>query len=118
MKQEHPIFKSIVEVSHQLDCDVAREICERYELPMWDNIEEAFRYIDYTDENKPTYLLYGEYDESSIGFYIDSVNDEDDFNIVSIETFEILANDYNPQFKSVDDILIKLKELNNLLNNK
>jgi hypothetical protein len=36
---------------------------------------------------------------------------------MSIEQFEALADDYNPQYKSVDDILSKIKELNNLLNN-
>ena len=121
MKQEHSIFKAIVEVSHQLDCDIARNICEKYELPMWKDVEEAFRYVDYEDEDKPTYLLYAEYDEDSIGFYIDCVDDEDDedeFNIVSITEFEALAEDYNPQFKSVDDILTKLKELNHILNSK
>ena len=38
MKQEHSIFKAIVEVSHQLDCDIARNICEKYELPMWKDV--------------------------------------------------------------------------------
>ena len=118
MKQEHPIFKCIVQVDNQEDCDKLKEICEIYELPMWKNVEEAFRYVDYEDEDNPTYLLYTEYDEDAIGFYIDCVDDEDEFNIVSITQFEEQAEDYNPQFKSVDDILTKLKELNNLLNNK
>jgi len=118
MKQEHQIFKAIVEVSHQLDCDIARNICEKYELPMWENVEEAFRYVDYDDEDKPTYLQYGEDDEDATGFYVDCVHDEDEFHIISITQFEEHADDYNPQFKSVDDILTKLKELNNILNNK
>jgi len=115
---DHPIFKAIVEVLHQLDCDIARNICEKYEIPMWTNVEEAFRYVDYEDDDKSTYLQYGEHDEYSMGFYVDCVDDEDEFNIVSIEEFEALAEDYNPQFKSVEDILSKIKELNNLLNNK
>jgi hypothetical protein len=118
MKKEHPIFKCIVQVDDQQDCDIARNICEKYELPMWKDVVAAFRYVDYEDKDKSTYLLYVEYDEDATGFCIDRVDDEDKFNIISITQFEEHAEDYNPQFKSVDDILVKLKELNNLLNNK
>jgi len=118
MDKQHIIFKCIVQVDNQQDCDRLRDICEKYELPMWKDVEEAFRYVDYDDEDKPTYLQYVEYDEDSTGFCVDCVDDEDDFNIISITQFEEQAEDYNPQFKSVDDILVKLKELNNLLNNK
>jgi hypothetical protein len=120
MKQEHSIFKAAVEVSNQEDCDVAREICERYELPMWKDISLAFDYVDYEDD--PIYLLYKKEhdDEDYIGFYVDNLdeNDEDDLNFISIEEFKELCEDYNPQFKSIDDILSTLKELNNILNNK
>ncbi len=121
MKKEHSIFKAIVEVSNQKDCDIARNICEKYELPMWKDVEEAFRYVDYDDdEDKPTYLKYDELDDDPdrVGFYVDCVDDEDEFNIVSITQFEEHADDYNPQFKSVDDVLAKLKELNHILNSK
>ena len=120
MKQKHPIFKAIVEVFNQKDCDVAREICERYELPMWEDVRLAFDYVDYEDD--PTYLHYqskeAASDDDHIGFYVDNLDkkDEDYFNIVSIEEFEALCEDYNPQFKSIEDILSTLKELNNLLN--
>jgi hypothetical protein len=121
MDKQHAIFKSAVQVFNQEDCDVALEICKRYELPMWKDASLAFQYVDYEDD--PTYLQYQEDydDEDHIGFYIDNIDgdkEEDDFNFVSMKTFEILAEDYNPQFKSVDDILAKLKELNNILNNK
>ena len=118
MNKQHTIFKCIVQVDDQQDCDRLRDICEKYELPMWENVEEAFRYVDYDDEDRSTYLQYGEDDEDSTGFYVDCVDDEDEFHIISITQFEEHAEDYNPQFKSVDDILAKLKELNNLLNNK
>lgn len=122
MKQEHPIFRAIVEMYNQEDCDVAREICKKYSVPIWKNEGLAFDYVDYEDD--PTYLQYQPKDraddEDHIGFYVDNLDtkDEDDFDIVSMQEFEALAEDYNPQYKSVDDILSKLKELNNLLNNK
>lgn len=120
MDKQHTIFKCIVEVDDQQDCDRLRDICEKYELPMWKDVEEAFRYVDYRDEDRPTYLKYDELDNDNdrVGFYVDSVDDEDEFYIISITQFEEHADDYNPQYKSVDDILAKLKELNNLLNNK
>ena len=120
MKQEHPIFKAIVMVEDQSDCDRAREICERYELPMWKDVTLAFEYVDYEDD--PTYLHYQSKedagDDDHIGFYVDNLDgkDEDDYNIVSIKEFEALCEDYNPQFKNMEDILSKMKELNNLLN--
>jgi hypothetical protein len=123
MKQEHSIFKAIVIVENQHDCNIAREICERYELPMWKDVDRAFDYVNYNDDD-PTYFQYqakeGASDDDHIGFYVDNLDDkdEDDYNIISIQEFESLAEDYNPQYKSVDDILTKLKELNNLLNNK
>lgn len=121
MKQEHPIFKAIVMVEDQSDCDVAREICERYELPTWKDVTLAFDYVEY-DEDNPTYLHYQSKedatDEDHIGFYVDNIDekDEDDYNIVTMEEFEALCEDYNPQFKNMEDILSKMKELNNLLN--
>jgi len=121
MKQEHSIFKAAVEVCNQEDCDVAREICERYELPMWKDVSLAFDYVDYEDD--PTYLQYQKEhdDENYIGFFVDNIDgekNEDDFNFISIEEFKELCEDYNPQYKSIDDILSTLKELNNILNNK
>lgn len=120
MKQEHPIFKAIVMVEDQSDCDRAREICERYELPMWEDVTRAFDYVDY--EDNPTYLQYQSKkdatDEDRIGFFVDNITDieNDHFNVVTIEEFEALCEDYNPQFKNMEDILSKMKELNNLLN--
>jgi hypothetical protein len=45
-----------------------------------------------------------------MGFYVDCVDDEDEFNIVSIEEFEALAEDYNPQFKTIEEILTLFKQ--------
>ena len=121
MKKEHSIFKAIVQVENQQDCDIAREICERYELPMWNNKQDAFKYVDY--EDNLTYLQHqpkdSTADEDHIGFYVDSIDrDINEFDILSIEEFEALANDYNPQFDNMEDILSTMKKLNNLLNNK
>lgn len=121
MKQEHPIFRAIVMVEDQSDCDRAREICERYELPVWDNIGLAFDYVDYEDD--PTYLHYQSKedagDDDHIGFYVDKIDDIEEnetLNIVTMKEFEALCEDYNPQFKNMEDILSTLKELNNLIN--
>jgi hypothetical protein len=121
MKKEHSIFKAIVQVDNQEDCDIAREICERYELPMWNDVTLAFDYVDYDDD--PTYLQHQPddrtADEDHIGFYVDNLDrDINEYDILSIEEFEALANDYNPQFDNMEDILSTMKELNNLINNK
>jgi hypothetical protein len=117
MNTEHSIFKTAVEVYDQKHCDIAREICERYELPIWKEVDLAFEYMD---DDEDQYLKYCENnpDDRRIGFYIDTLDEEDDLNIMSMEEFEALADDYNPQFKSVEDALSKIKEINNLLNNK
>lgn len=120
MKQEHPIFKAIVMVEDQSDCDVAREICERYELPMWKDVTLAFKYVDYDDDD--IYFQHQSKEDATqedhIGFFVDNFDgkDIDDYNIVTIEEFEALCEDYNPQFKNMEDIVSTLKELNNLLN--
>jgi hypothetical protein len=118
MDKKHAIFKAAVQVCNQSDCNIAREICERYELPMWKDVEHAFEFIDDVDDQ---YLMYytNAVNKDQMGFYIDTLYEEDDnLNIMSMEEFEALAEDYNPQYKSVEDILSKIKELNNLLNNK
>ena len=121
MKKEHSIFKAIVQVDNQEDCDIAREICERYSLPIWNDVTFAFDYVDY-DDDSIIYLQHSleDSDKNHIGFYVDNIDgkDEDDYNVLSIEEFEALANDYNPQFDNMEDILSTMKELNNLLNNK
>ena len=119
MKQEHLIFKAAVEVYNQEHSDKLKDLCEKYELPIWKEVEIGFEYID---DNEDQYLKYSDNvdDDRRVGFYIDTLDEENDdhLNIISMEEFESLADDYNPQYKSVDDILAKLKELNNLLNNK
>ena len=117
---KHPIFKAAVEVYSQEHSDKLKDICEKYELPIWKEVEIGFEYIDDNDEDQ--YLKYctNADDDLRIGFYIDTLDEENDdhLNIMSMEEFEALCEDYNPQYKSVDDILAKLKELNNILNNK
>ena len=117
-----PIYKAIVLVHNQEECDVAREICLKYSLPTWKVIALAFDHVEYDDE--PTYLQYQDKDfsrdEDNIGFFVEGLDgkDEDDYNLVSIEEFEALANNLNPIYNSIEDILSKLKEINNILNNK
>ncbi len=119
---DHPIYKAIVLVHNQEECDVARDICLKYSLLVWKDIALAFDHLEYEDD--PTYLQYQDKasssDENHIGFYVDNIEDDDfdDYNIVSIEEFEALANDLNPIYNDMDDILSKLKEINNILNNK
>ena len=119
MDQHHSIFKAAVEVYNQSDCDKMKDLCERYEIPIWKEVELGFEYMADDDDQ---YLKYCENvdDDRRVGFYIDTLDEDDDehLTIMSMEEFEALAEDYNPQFKSVDDILAKLKELNNILNNK
>lgn len=120
---DHPIYKAIVLVHNQEDCDVARDICLKYSLSVWEKIDLGFEYIEEDDDDDVSiYLRYkkDDRDDSYIGFYIDNLDDksEDDYNLVSIEEFESLANDLNPIYNDMDDILSKLKEINNILNNK
>lgn len=118
-----PIYKAIVLVHNQEECDVARDICVKHSLPTWKDIAVAFDHVEY-DEDDPTYLQYQDdassSDEDHIGFYVDNIDDDDfdNYNIVSIEEFEALANDLNPIYNDMEDILSKLKEINNILNNK
>jgi hypothetical protein len=121
---DHPIYKAIVLVHDQEDCDVAREICLKYSLPVWKDIATGFEYVDYNDpDDEPTYLQYqhkhSTRNDDNVGFYVDSIEDGiDNYNLVSIEEFEALANTLNPEYDSIEDILSKLKEINNILNNK
>jgi hypothetical protein len=116
---EHPIFKAAVEVYDQTHSDKLKDICEKYELPIWKEVEIGFEYLD---DSEDQYLKYCDNvdDDRRVGFYIDTLDEENDehLNIMSMEEFEALADDYNPQFKSVEDALSKIKELNNILNNK
>ena len=116
---KHPIFKAAVEVYDQTHSDKLKDICERYELPIWKEVELGFEYMADEDDQYLKYIENND-DDRRVGFYIDTLNEEDDdhLNIMSMEEFEALADDYNPQFKSVDDALSKIKELNNILNNK
>lgn len=119
MDKQHSIFKAAAQVYNQEDCNKLKDLCEKYELPIWKEVEIGFEYMD---DDEDQYLKYRENndDDCRQGFYIDTLDqDEDgDLIIMSMDQFELLADDYNPQFKSIDDILAKLKELNNILNNK
>ena len=118
MDKQHSIFKSAVEVYDQEHCNKMKDLCEKYELPIWKDVEIGFEYMADEEDQYLKYCPTNANDKDRIGFYIDTLNEEDDdLNIVSMEEFELLAEDYNPQYRSIDDILSTLKELNNILNN-
>ena len=119
MDKQHRIFKAAVEVYDQEDCNKMKDLCERYNIPIWKESEIGFEYMD---DDEDQYLKYCENisDDRRVGFYIDTLDqDEDgDVTIMSMDQFELLADDYNPQYRSIDDILSTLKELNHILNSK
>ena len=112
---EHPIFKCAALVENQADADRAEQICIDNDLPIWDR-KDAFDIEDSDDEEN--YIFFMDY-----SFYVDCLSDdyltENNLNPISLTHFETLAKDYNGEsYESIDDILSKLKQLNNLLNNK
>ena len=113
-EQRHePVFKAAVEVHNQEECDALKELCIKYSLPIWED-DCAFDMVEY-DEVHLFYKNVSHDEDDDWCFLIDIMEDED-INIVTVEEFEELADQFNPQYKSVDDILSKMKELNNQLN--
>lgn len=111
-EQRHePVFKAAVQVHNQEECDALKEICIKYSLPIWED-SCAF---DMVEDGVDVYLYYDELTDCGWSFLIDTINTED-FDSVTIEEFEELADQFNPQYSSVDEILSKMKELNNQLN--
>jgi hypothetical protein len=114
-KRHEPVFKAIVLVTNQTQCDAAKMVCKRHNLPIWKD-KIAFQYVDHGD----AYLHYRDtgHGDEDYAFYVDIVDREDleQSNVVSIKEFEELANELDPQYDSVDDILAKMKEINNQLN--
>jgi hypothetical protein len=112
-KRNEPVFKAAVEVTNQKECNALKVLCIKYDLPIWRS-KEAFDILDYDY----AHLFYGNYADDDWGFYVD-VKDSDEieeFDVVSFEEFEQLANNLNPQYDGIDDILSKIKELNRMLN--
>lgn len=110
MKKDHPIFKAAVNVKNPQECDIARKICEEHELPMWKDVELAFRFVEYDDE---TYLKYqDDYDENYIGFFVDHMPEDDieDYNVMSMKEFEELAIDYSLIGLSLEQLKQKFQE--------
>jgi hypothetical protein len=116
-EQRHePVFKAVVLVNNQEECDIAKEICKKYDLPIWED-SHAFDWVDHGE----TYLFYKNTShggDDDYAFYIDIIDPEDleERNVVSMQEFEQLAEQLNPQYDNIDDILIKMKELNRMLN--
>lgn len=111
MKKDHPIFKAAVNVTNQKECDIARKICEEYELSMWEDVELAFRFVEYDDDE--TYLKYqDDSDNDQIGFFVDYIPEDDiqDYNIMSMKEFEELAIDYSLIGLSLEQLKQKFKE--------
>ena len=46
MDQHHSIFKAAVKVCNQEECNKLKDICEKYELPIWKEVEIGFEYMD------------------------------------------------------------------------
>jgi len=110
---EHAIFKCVALVENQADADRSKQICIDNGLPVWDR-RDAF---DITNDDEDHYVFFGGENE----FYVDGIDPDDfeDCEIVSLTHFETLAEDYSGNsYESIDDALSKIKELNNLLNNK
>ena len=115
-ERHEPVFKAVVHVTNQEECNIAKEICKKYSLPIWKD-KCAFDWVDHGE----TYLFYENTGHNGVNeyeFYIDII-DPDDFkehDVVSMEEFEQLAEQLNPQYDGIDDILSKIKELNRILN--
>lgn len=112
MKKDHPIFKAAVIVKNQEECDIARKICEEHELPKWEDVELAFRFVEY-DEDDDIYLKYQQEEQDNTGFFIDNISEEDDiedYNVMSIKEFEELARDYSLIGLSLEQLKQKFQE--------
>jgi len=111
MKKSHPIFKAAVIVKNPQECDIARKICEEHELPMWEDVELAFRFVEYDDDE--TYLKYqDDSDDNQIGFFVDNIPEDDieDYNVMSMKEFEELAIDYSLIGLSLEQLKQKFQE--------
>lgn len=110
MKIEHPIFKTAVLVLNQEECEIAKQICLDNELPIWDDVEEAFRFVDYGDDDDDTYLQHTKDNKEFIGFCVDNLDDPDDYNIISMEEFQKLAENYSFKDLSLEQLKEKFQE--------
>lgn len=110
MKKDHPIFKAAVIVKNPQECDIARKICEEHELPMWEDVELAFRFVKY--DAVGTYLKYQQEEDDITGFFIDYIPEDDieDYNVMSMKEFEELAIDYSLIGLSLEQLQEKFKE--------
>lgn len=113
---EHTVFKCLVLLKNQSDANQAKQICIDNDLPIWDR-RDAFDINNSNNINEDNYLFFCSDDY----FYVD-VEDPDNFEhsqIISLTEFETLSKDYNSNlYKSINDILFEIKELNKILNNK
>ena len=115
MKEEHLIYKAAVLMEDQIDCDYAKMICLKYELPVWKR-SDAFNYT-----GEETYLFCSAgMDDKELSFYVDALGDDEleekELNVVSIGEFETLAQELDPLYDDLDAILDKIKELNYTIN--
>jgi hypothetical protein len=114
-ERHEPVFKAAVHVTNQEECDILKDLCIKYDLPIWNDVA-AFDIVEHDD----AYLFYTDagHGDDDYCFYIDIIDPDDleERNVVSMEEFEQLAEQLNPQYDSIEDILIKMKELNRILN--
>jgi hypothetical protein len=114
----HLIFEAAVKVKNQEECDVLRKICETHSLKLYSDPDQGFNYlpgwINYDADN--IYFFWSDIDDGY--FYIDEVEDTYEYNIISSKEFEQLAENFNPVYNNIDEILNMLNEINKTLNNK
>lgn len=114
---EHPIYKSAVLMKNQKECNQAKKLCIKYELPIWEE-KNAF---DIAKGHKNYLFFYQNLYDNGYHFYVDILADYEltPLNIISLEEFEALCEELSPQAEQdINDIISTIKELNNLLNNK
>lgn len=108
---EHPIYKSAVLMKDQEECDFAKDLCIKYELPIWED-HVAFKYV-----KGECYLHFLKDNNDDDCFYVDCLSqyEENERNIISLEDFEALCEELNPE-QDINDIISTIKELNNIVN--
>lgn len=108
---EHPIYKSAVLMEDQSECDLAKDLCIKYDLPIWEE-KNAFQF---QQGHKNYFFFYTRNGENH--FYVDilDIDEITDFNLISLEDFEVLCEELAPE-QDIDEIISKIKELNNIVN--
>jgi len=110
---EHPIYKSAVLMYDQAECDFVRDLCIKYELPIWQE-DNAFDIV--RDHDNYLFFYINEFSKE-YHFLVDILADHElnNVNVILLEDFEALCEDLNPE-EDITDIISRIKELNNIVN--